>query len=115
MQWVQSHIMGGRSSSSSQKGFFRGSSTIFAFLSSTMSPTLSTTFSSGLCLSNFATMLQVLVAAGLIEGVCDGGESGGTFETEVLEIVMSLCSLSSSCLLFSSTLTGRMGSLEDGG
>lgn len=115
MQWVQSHIMAGRSSPSSQKGFFRGSSSIFVSLSSTTTPTLSNTFSSGLCLSNSVAMLQVLVAAGLVEGVCDGGESGGTFETEVLQIVMSLCGLSSSCLLLSSTLTGRKGSLEDGG
>lgn len=114
MQWVQSHIMGGRSSSSIQKGFFRGSSSIFVFLSSTLSTTFPTTLSSGLCSSNSATMLQVLVAAGLMEGVCDGGERGGTFES-VLGIVMSLCCLSSSCLLLSSTLTGRTGGLEVGG
>lgn len=77
MQVVQSHIMGGRSSSSSQTGIFRGSSFTFAFLSSTTSSTLS----SALCSCN--SMLQVLVAAGLMGGVCDGGERGGTLETEV--------------------------------
>lgn len=109
MQWVQSHIMGGRSSSSSQMGIFRGSSFTFVCLSSTTSSTLS----SALCLFN--SMLQVLVAAGLMGGVCDGGQRGGTLETEVWGIVTSLCGPSSSCCFLRSALTGREGSLEEGG
>ena len=111
MQWVQSHIMGGRSSSFSQKGIFRGSSFTFVLLSSTISSILS----SAPCLSNSASTLQVLVAAGLRGGVCDGGERRGTLETEVLGLVTSLGSSSSSCLLLRYTLAGRKGSLEDGG
>lgn len=112
MQWVQSHIMGGRlSSSSSQKGIFRGSSFTLVFISSTTCSTRS----SALCLSDSASILQVLVAAGLMGGVCDGGERGGTLETEVLGVDTSLCSPSSPCLFLGSTLTGRKGSLEDGG
>lgn len=108
----ESHIMGGRSSPSSQRGFFRGSSFTFLFLSSISSSTLSST----LCFSNSASTLHVWAAAvGLGSGVSDGGEGGlVTFVTEVLRIVILLCFPSSSCLFLIPTLTGRRGALEDG-
>lgn len=106
-----SHIMGGRSSSSSQRGLFRGSSFTFLFLSSTSSSTLS----SALCFSNSASTLRVWAAAGVGAGVSDGGERGlVTSVTEVLTIVMSPCFPSSSCLFLSPTLIGREGPLEGG-
>lgn len=105
-----SHIMGGRSSSSSQRGLFRGSSFTFLFLSST-----SSTLSSTLCFSNSDSTLQVWAAAGVGAGVSDGGERGlVTSVAEVLRIVMSPCFPSSSCLFLSTTLIGREGPLEGG-
>lgn len=80
-----SHIMGGSSSSTSQKGFFPGCSFTSLFLSSALS---SISFST-LCLSNSASTLQV-GAAGLGGGGSDGDESGKiTSETDVLVIFMS--------------------------
>lgn len=107
-----SHIMGGRSSSSSQKGFFRGSSFTSLFLFSTFSSTLS----SMLCFSNSASTLQVWAAAGLGGGVSDGEERGSvTSMTEVLGVVMSpSCFPSSSCLSLSPAHFGRVRALEGG-
>lgn len=106
-----SHIIGGRSSSSSQRGFFRGSSFTFLFLSSTSSSTLSST----LCFSNPASALPVWAAAGGPgSGLIDGGERGlVTFVTEASRIVNSVCFPSSSCLFLIPTLTGRGGALGD--
>lgn len=110
-----SHIMGGRSSSSSQKGFFLGSSFPFRLLSITSSSTLSSTT---LCFFKSASTLQVWAAAGLGSGVSSGGESGliiSVAEVLMSLVVVSLCSPSSSCLLLSPALTGREGSLGGGG
>lgn len=112
MQTVQqaSHIIGGRSSSSSQKGFFRGSSFTLLFLSSTFTSTFSSTF----CFSSSASTLRVWVTAGLGGGVSDGGERGSvTAVTEVLGMSPS-CFPSSSCLSLSPALWGRVGALEGG-
>lgn len=100
-----SHIIGGRSSSSSQKGFFRGCSFISPFLSSTFSLTLSST----ICFSNFTSSLKVGAVVGPGGGVTDGEEKGSvTSVTEALGITISpFClpsSSSFSCLSFSPTL-----------
>ncbi len=107
-----SHIMGGRSSSSSQKGFFRGSSFTSPFLSSTFSSTLSST----LCFSSSASTLQVWAVAGSGGGVSNGEERGSvTSVTEVLGVVESpSCFPSSSCLSLSPAHLGRVGALEGG-
>lgn len=87
------HIMGGSSSSISQKGFFPGGSFTSLFLSST----LSLAFLSTLCLSNSVSTLQILAAAGLGAGVSVVEQSGSiTSELDGLGIFKS-----PSCWLFS--------------
>lgn len=105
-----SHIMGGRSSSSSRRGFFWGSSFTFLILSPTSSSTLS--FFDSASTSHVWTEAAGEVSA----GVSDGGDMGlVTSMTEALGIVTSLCLPSSSCLFLSPALTGRGGALEGSG
>lgn len=104
----QSHIMGGRSSFSSQNSFFCVWSSTSRFLSSTFSSTVSFR----LCLSDSATSLQVWAIAQLGRGVIDGEERGrATSVTDVLGVGMSsFCFVSSN-----SSPLHFLGSSSEGG
>lgn len=109
-----SHIIGGSSSSSSQKGFFRGFSFTSFFLSSTSA--FSSTLSSTFCFSSPDFTLQTCAGPGLGAGTSDGEKRGSA--VTVAEILGTIAPPLSSFSSFSSRLSlstanvGLVGALE---